>query len=192
MRSLRFIGFAAVGVAALALSACTTPAQPQSSDPAPVASITPQAGTGENVPDATEQTKTPPATPTCESLIPNSLVTQLDELGWTFQQSQIYGVDGPLAASIQCIWGKVSETSSEAAQVYGWSPIDDATAVAMQEMLVAQGWTKEVEGKTVYITAGSRSPSLDADGYGMTYKFVAGELTYADTKQGLLLIQAPR
>lgn len=178
---------ALLAAATLSLAACgpqQTSAKPSTESAGPT--VTAQPGTGETIPSQE------PTTPTCENLISDTVVKQYQDVGFTAQQSQIYGVDALLPDSIQCTWGDNSETSTEAVLVYGWSPIDAATAQAMQESLIAQGWTKEVDGDNVYITAGKRSPILDENGYGMTYLFGDGWLSYADTKQGLLLITWPR
>lgn len=184
-----FVG-AALLAAAASLTACSgpAPAPPQTSQPSQT--ITPQPGTGTNVQEPEESAE--PEAATCENLLPPTLITQFEDMGWSFQQSQLFGVDAPLPDSVQCTWGDYESHSSEAVQIYAYSPIDEATAIAMQDALVAQGWTREDDGETVYITAGDRSTVVDENGYGMTYKFVAGAVTYADTKQGLLLVQWPR
>ena len=57
------------------------------------------------------------------------------------------------------------------------------------------GLTKDLAADTagVYVT---ESPSTviapDENGYGITYLFADGQVTVADTKQGLLLIEWPR
>lgn len=185
----RVAGIAALLIAAATLTACAAP-QPKPAATAPAPTITPQEGTGSNVPEPDETAE--PSVATCENLLPATLVEQFEEMGWTYQQSQLFGVDAPLPDSIQCTWGDYESHSSEAVQIYAWSPIDDATATGMQEALVAQGWTLERDGETVYITAGDRSSAVDENGYGMTYMFVDGSVSYADTKQGLLLLQWPR
>ncbi|MGF3054102.1 hypothetical protein ACQUSY_09110 [Microbacterium sp. YY-03] len=184
-------GIAALLLAAASLAACSAPAPapaPSTEQPAPT--ITAQPGTGSNTAPPEETAE--PEVATCENLLPETLITQFEEMGWSYQQSQLFGVDAPLPDSVQCTWGDYESHSSEAVQIYAWSPIDEATATAMQDALVTQGWTREVDGDVVYITAGDRSAVVDENGYGMTYKFVEGSVTYADTKQGLVLVQWPR
>lgn len=187
----RTAGTATLLLLAGALAACSSPTPaPATSTSAPAPTITAQPGTGSNT--APPEPTADPEAATCENLLPATLVTQFEEMGWSYQQSQLFGVDAPLPDSIQCTWGDYASHSSESVQIYAWSPIDDATATAMQDALVAQGWTREVKDDVVYITAGDRSTVVDENGYGMTYKFVEGSVSYADTKQGLVLLQWPR
>ena len=187
----RIVSLGALTLTAIALAGCSAPAPtPAPATTAPQPTITAQAGTGENTPEPTQPAQ--PDDVTCENLLPETLITQFEEMGWSYQQSQLFGVDAPLADSVQCTWGDYESHSSEAVQIYAYSPIDEATAVAMQDALVAQGWMREDAEDVVYITAGDRSAVVDENGYGMTYKFVPGSVTYADTKQGLLLVQWPR
>lgn len=170
----------------LALAGCTPDAEPAATDePAPT--VTAQGG--ENALGETEAPKPPtqPENLSCDTLIPQSLVDQYTEMGWSSQKSEIYAADAPLAGSIMCTWGDYAKASSDAVQMYGWGIIDDATATAMQQALVDQGWDKETDGARVYITT-DRSTDIDDDGYGNTYVFYNGTVTYADTKQALLLV----
>ncbi len=186
----RTIGVTALLFCAAVLAGCTAPSPAPPATPEPAPTITAQPGTGSNTAEPEEPAE--PEVPTCDTLLPATLVAQFEEMGWSYQESELFGVDAPLPESIQCTWGDFESRSSEAVQIYAWSPIDSTTATAMQDALVAQGWTREVDGETVYITAGDRSTVVDENGYGMTYKFVAGSVSYADTKQGLLLLQWPR
>ncbi len=78
-------------------------------------------------------------------------------------------------------------------QIFGWAPIDDATAQQAEKDLVASGWKLERDATGDYVTEnpdwlGGRG----ADGYGLTYLFGDGWVKFADTRQSLLLVETPQ
>jgi len=184
-----------LGIAALAfsLAACapepdpTDPSAPQTSAPADPGE--PQS-TGEPA-DEGGDPSTPAADPTCETIIPASVVDEFEKVNWTSREDEFRVGATIVPDGIQCVWGDMT-VASDHVQIYGWAPIDADAAAALQAELESQGWLREEEGSTVYITEDpAYALSTDEDGYGMTYEFGDGWVTLADTKQGLLLVKWP-
>ncbi|MTE24753.1 hypothetical protein [Microbacterium sp. ZXX196] len=144
-------------------------------------------------PAAEEATETPTPDPTpvemsCDTIVPTTFSSRLGELGWSAREEPFRIGEHVFDDGIQCIWGD-AETGSEVAQMYGWAPADADTAAEMQEYLEAQGWIREEDGDTVYITENpDYALAVGDDGYGMTYRFRDGTIALADTKTGLELV----
>ena len=78
-------------------------------------------------------------------------------------------------------------------QIFGWAPVDDATAVSARNELVASGWQVEVDADGTYVTENPEwLGGRGVDGYGLTYLFGEGWVKLADTRQSLILVDAPR
>lgn len=178
----------AVGLVLLvtALSACSGPAGPQ---PAP--STTP--GTpAPTLPPASE----PPPSPetaatelTCESMISPGTVTALTDAGWTAQPKEFVVGGVEFAEGLLCFWADYS-VASDHGQLYGWAAVDSGDAATAQAGLLAEGWKREDGADGVYFTEDPQyAMGTDDDGYGMTYLFGDGWVKFADTKQGLILIE---
>lgn len=179
--------------AALVLAGCAAPAP----EPAPAAeapsSAAPAAGVETPAPAASPSgSATPPADPTCENIIPQATADDFKSLGWTSQEDQFRMGATALDDGIQCKWGD-TKIASDRVQIFGWAPIDDATAKTAQKDLVAAGWKVEQDADGVYVT---ENPDWlngrGADGYGLTYFFGDGFVKLADTRQSLILVQSPR
>ncbi len=179
------------GLAALtiALSGCATGATP-----APTESVVTTAPTPTETAAATS---TPIAEPTsdavtCDTLVAEDVVADLSAKGWTFKEEPFTAGSLTLEGGLQCMWADFT-TASGNLFLFGWSPVTAEEAEEAQEQLVADGWTVEqADGGGVYVTEdGTRAPTVDEDGYGMTYEFGDGWVTVADTKQNLLLIERP-
>lgn len=169
------------GAAALALSLAACAPEPDAGGaPTPGAS------------DAAEgQTPTAAAEPTCETIIPADVVSQFDELGWTASEQDFHIGTLVVPDGIHCVWGDHS-VASDQVQIYGWAPIDDATAAEAQASLEEQGWIREEADGTVLLTEDPAYAIVtDDEGYGMTYEFGDGWVRLADTKQGLVLVGWP-
>ena len=153
-----------------------TEAPPAASRPtdAPAASTTP-------TPDA-------PA-PTCETLIPESLVEEFESHNWSYKQDALRVGSMTLREGLQCVWGDYS-IASDNVQIFGWAPISASEAHDARVELLGSGW-QVVEGEDDYITENPETAVATHDGYGMTYQFGDGWVMFADTKQGLVLIQRP-
>ncbi|WP_407358321.1 hypothetical protein LTA6_003419 [Microbacterium sp. LTA6] len=172
---------------ALVLTACagaptdtgTTPT-PKASEPAAEASAEPVT------------TPTPAATsaaPTCETMVSQGTVEALTDEGWTagVKEFNIGGV--PLPQGLLCFWADYT-VASDHGQLYGWSQISASDADKAQAALLADGWQREDSSEGVYITEDAEhSMGTDEDGYGMTYLFGDGWVKFADTRQGLILIE---
>lgn len=190
MLAPRILGTAtALVLSAVMLAACAgTPEAPEETQP--VATPDETAG-GE--PD-TEPTPEPTAAaePTCDTLIGASVVADFESLGWTFQESPMYIGGTQVDEGIQCMWADFEGPAGDHGQIFGWAPISETESAAAQEELLTQGWVREDDEAGVYITESPETTiSADENGYGMTYYFTEGQVTVADTKQGLLLIEWP-
>ncbi|WP_345802955.1 hypothetical protein AAIB33_07705 [Microbacterium sp. AZCO] len=184
----RFVAIGTIAATALLASACSSPAPEPTPEPTKTVEVTPTAGP--------EATPTPtadagaPDTPTCETIIPKATVADFTSLGWDYLSDpfSVGGVD--LADGVQCIWGDFNTGS--APQIFGWAAITKAKAQTAQDALVAEGWRVEESPDGVYVTQSTDdATATDAEGYGLTYLFGDGWVKYADTKQGLVLIEWP-
>ncbi|GAA2012527.1 hypothetical protein [Microbacterium ulmi] len=188
--SLR-LGAAALVIAATAVFAtgcATTPQAAPTEDSAPAPTQTDAAPEGTATPDAPES----PADPTCETLIPPATVADFEAVGWTVQPDAFWIGSLEIPGGVFCRWGDFS-TASDHMQMFGWAPISADDAKSVQEELVAGGWRKEEASDGVYITESPDTAlTTDDEGYGLTYLFRDGSVTFADTKQGLLLVEWPR
>lgn len=183
----RALAVAVVVAAAVTLAGCasaspapTATATGRAQQPQPTATVS---GSGDN--------PTPAGDPTCDTIIPASTVDTFEKAGWVSREDPFFIGNIELPGGIQCTWGD-AKVASDQVQVYGWAPI---TAEQVQEVtseLVDSGWKKFTENDVTYITAtGDMILNADDQGYGMTYAFGDGHITFADTKQGLLLVEWP-
>ena len=130
--------------------------------------------------------------PTCETIISPATAADFDSLGWTVLADRFVVASVSLPDGIQCVWGDFS-TATDHVQIFGWAPITQTQAEIAESELVAEGWTREESDHGVYITENPDTAiALDEDGYGLTYLFGDGWVKYADTKQGILLVEWPQ
>jgi len=191
MPATRLLGtVAALALSALALTACSggpeaTPDPTTSSTPTTAA---PQPSTSSG------PAPTADADPTCESLISDSLVADYEKIGVTSQESPLYIGSQQIDSGILCMWANFDQPAGDSGQIYGWAKLSDDESEAAQEELLAEGWVREdAADGGVYITESEDTALVtDDEGYGMTYLFTDGQVTVADTKQGLLLIEWPK
>lgn len=128
--------------------------------------------------------------PTCETIIPETTVAEFESIGWSARAEPfiIGGVEVP--DGVQCVWANFEGPASDQLQMFGWAPIDDASAAEAQERLQSEGWTIEEAAEGVYVTEPAETAvATDEDGYGITYLFASGSVKIADTKQSILLIE---
>jgi|UPI000364E735 hypothetical protein len=191
MLATRLFGTAAaLALSALALTACS--GSPEAA-PEPTSSSAPTTSAPE--PSASSAPKpTTAATPTCKTLISDSLVADYEKLGVTSQESPLYIGSQQIDGGILCMWANFDQPAGDSGQIYGWAKMTDAEADAAQEELLAEGWVREdAAAGGVYITESHDTALVtDDQGYGMTYLFANGQVTVADTKQGLLVIEWPK
>lgn len=191
MPSPRILGAAVVlALSALAMSACSSPEPPAPEvttnattppPPAPEPSATPE-------PDPASA-----ADPTCETLISESVVADYESVGWSARAEPFFIGSTEVAGGLRCVWADFNSPAGDHGQMFGWAEISAAQAAEAQESLVAEGWTREQSDEGVYITESPNTAiATDEDGYGMTYLFGDGWVRFADTKQGLLLIEWPK
>lgn len=172
--------FALGAAALLALAACTT------SEPGEDALPSGEAPTAAPGDEAAE------AELACDTIIRPELVEQLYGLGWDVLEETFMIGPTEIDGGIQCKWGDF-ETTNESLQLYGWAPIPPADAEAAQTELADQGWLREDEGDTVYLTENPEFVMFpDEEGYGVTYRFGDGWVTLSDTKAGLAAVHGPR
>lgn len=156
----------------------TTPT-PRAPKPSPSATATPVA----------TPTAEPAASPTCDTIVSAGTVQALTDQGWTFEEKEFVIGDVALADGLLCFWADYT-VASDHGQLYGWSKISPEDAAQAQSSLLNDGWTREDGPDGIYITENPQfSMGTDEDGYGMTYLFGDGWVKFADTRQGLILIE---
>lgn len=176
---------------ALALAGCSASGPPETA-PSVAATASGPAVDGSAPTDSPEPEDEPSIAPTCENIIPKTLVDNFTSVGWTSQEDQLRVGATPLDGGIQCKWGDQS-IASDRVQIFGWAPIDDSTAAQAVSDLTAAGWKVEKDSDGTYVT---ENPDWlngrGVDGYGLTYLFGDGFVKFADTRQSLLLVESPR
>lgn len=179
----------ALGIAALLLTGCGGAA-----DPVPTATVGGDAASTAPTGTQPSPSATPSATvaaATCDSIIAPDLRDELGTQGWTFKETPFAAGGVTLDKGLQCTWADYRVASGNL-MLFGWAPLTVDQAAAMQRGLEAEGWLREEDGSGVYITEDPmQAPTIDDNGYGMTYQFGDGWVTVSDTKQNLLLIQRP-
>ncbi|PKI91869.1 hypothetical protein CW368_03170, partial [Actinomycetales bacterium SN12] len=135
-----------------------------------------------------DETPTPGAEPTCKTIITPGTVDALTDQGWTAKQEELRIGETLVENGLLCMWADFS-TASDHGQMYGWGTLDARTSDVAQSNLKRDGWLRSTEGDVVYFTEDpAYAIATDDDGFGMTYEFGEGWVKFADTKQGLLLI----
>jgi hypothetical protein len=182
---------AALVLALTATLATACAASPQA-EPQPTGS---HSATPGSTPQPSTQPTTAPtasADPACETIVPESVVSDFQSIGWSARTDPFYIGDTQLQGGLQCVWANFEGPAGDHLQVFGWAPITADQAKKAEDDLVAQGWTRETSVDGVYITEDrSTAIAVDDQGYGMTYLFGDGWVKLADTKEGLLLISWP-
>ncbi|WP_431073061.1 hypothetical protein [Microbacterium phyllosphaerae] len=126
---------------------------------------------------------------TCDTIVSAGTVQALTDAGWTFEEKEFVIGDVTLSEGLLCFWADYT-VASDHGQLYGWSEISADDAAQAQSSLLSQGWTREDGSDGIYITENPQfSMGTDEDGYGMTYLFGDGWVKFADTRQGLILIE---
>jgi len=172
--------------AVLLLTSCAAP------DPTPPPSSSPSLSAEPTTPATTQpadvETPTPGADPTCKTIITPGTVDALTSQGWTAKQQELRIGETLVPEGLLCMWADFS-TASDHGQMYGWGALDARTSDVAQSNLKRDGWLRSTEGDLVYFTEDpAYAIATDEDGFGMTYEFGDGWVKFADTKQGLLLI----
>jgi hypothetical protein len=186
-RAGHVLGATALAMATLLLAtACAAP-----SDAAPDAGTPTPNATSPSPTPLVSPTETAAAEPTCETIIPASIIEEFEGVGWTARAEQFRVGDITIEQGIQCVWGDFT-VATDNVQIYGWAPISEADARDAQDQLVAMGWRREstADGEIVTESADT-TVATDDEGYGLTYLFGDGWVKHADTKQGLLLVVWP-
>lgn len=190
MRSRTFsrtlLAVAAAGALALLTACAPSAAAPDAPDAAPTQTEKPSVAPVTPVPDA------PAAAPTCETLISKTTVDALTAEGWTVEKRDFTIAGDVISGGMQCFWADFS-VASDHGQLYGWAPLTEDRANTAIDRLIAEGWLREDSDRGIYVTVDPKFAfATDEDGYGMTYLFGDGWVTLSDTKQGLVLIEAPQ
>ena len=183
----------AVTVASLTLAACSTTPEtvvtedalpsPNATSPEPTATVEPSEDSAEPV---------SAETPTCEGIMPASLIAEFEAEGWSVEEDvfRVAGIE--LADGVQCLWGDFT-IASDHVQLFGWAPITSEQSGTAQGELVASGWHSEQDARGVIVTeSADTAVATDDEGYGLTYLFGDGWVKYADTKQSIALVEWPR
>lgn len=169
-----------------ALTACAAPAEPAAS-PTPKAS---EAGAASSpAPAASTAPETPATELTCESMISPGTVTALGDAGWTAQPKEFVVGGVEFTEGLLCFWADYT-VASDHGQLYGWAAVGQDEAAKAQAGLLAEGWKREDGADGTYFTEDPKyAMGKDDDGYGMTYLFGDGWVEFADTRQGLILVE---
>ncbi|GAA1648964.1 nitrate ABC transporter substrate-binding protein [Microbacterium flavum] len=185
----RLAALAPLALAALLLAGCSGGAAPD-----PTATVGTGAPTTAPPVAGTDPTSSPDATApgvTCDALVIPDLHAELVEKGWSFKETPFAVAGVTLDDGIECTWADFAKPSG-ALLLFGWASLTGDQATTIQRSLEQQGWKRESDGENVFLTQdASQAPTVDENGYGMTYEFGDGWITLSDTKQNLLLIQRP-
>lgn len=169
----------------VALTACAAPTE---SAPSP----TPDAVAPTSVPAPEPASSSEPEHPadlTCESMISAGTVSAFTDTGWTAKPKEFVVGGVKLTDGLLCFWADYS-VASDHGQLYGWAALSPEEAAEAQAGLLDEGWKREDGTDGVYFTEDPQyAMGLDDDGYGMTYLFGDGWVRFADTRQGLILIE---
>lgn len=191
--SLPRLGAAALVLAAAAVLTTACSATPEPAESASGAPTTP-APVETTAAPVTEPTAGPIAAPACDELVSESAVSTYEEYGWTSQQDVFRVGSLELDDGVICRWADFT-TASDQIQMFGWAPITESDAASARDELLDSGWI-EIEGTASSSVLITENPdyaiSLDEEGYGQTYEFGDGWVTFADTKQSLLMIERPQ
>ena len=180
---LAFSALAAV----LLLASCSAP--DPTPTPTPPASTSVEPTTAVTTAPVDDATPAPGAEPTCKTIITPGTVDALTSQGWTAKQEELRIGETLIEDGLLCMWADFS-TASDHGQMYGWGALDARTSDVAQSNLKRDGWLRSTEGDLVYFTEDpAYAITTDDDGFGMTYEFGDGWVKFADTKQGLLLIE---
>lgn len=184
----RFPLAAGVLLAALSLTACGGAS-------APAETPTPSAETPAEIPQAEvtsapeTQTPTPGEPLTCENMISAVTIEALTAQGWTYKEQPLMVGELTVDGGLRCDWSDYT-TASDHGQMYGWGPITEQAARTAESSLERDGWLRSSEDGSTYLTEDpAYAIAKDDEGFGMTYEFGDGWVKFADTKQGLLLIE---
>lgn len=147
----------------------------------------PQGGPAQSLPpaEATQQPSDPDAEPTCETILPESLVTEFQSLGLTaIEEPFSFGdpATTSLPEGVMCTWGNPEIATDHGVQLFGWAPLDDAGKQKWSTFLEEQGWTRTEGDGFLYLS----DPYEGVEG--VTYAFGDGFVILADTKQGVTLV----
>jgi hypothetical protein len=176
----------AAAVLLLALGGCSAPANPDVT--ATVAETTAAASPVPTAPDPSGSA----AAPACDTIVSESLVDTLTAEGWTFREEPFIVGDETVPDGLTCTWGDFT-VASDHVQIFGWAPTTAAQQDTIRGQLLTRGWRLVEQNGTVYVTESAETAvATDDEGYGMTYQFGPGWIRFADTKQGLLLVEWPR
>lgn len=178
-------------IVGLALAGCAAAAD----DPAPSAPVTSAPGVSAGDGQAAAPTDDPTPTGvaaadvTCENLVTAATIDTFDEAGWTPSEAAFTIGATELEGGIRCTWSEPDVESNDL-MIFGWAPIDGETATTLEAELAAGDWRLEDSADGVVLT--EMNPlTADPDGYGYTYLFGDGWVTFADMKQNLVLIERP-
>jgi len=178
-------------LAALSLTACSGGSPSPTTSPPPTTDSTTQTPRATVTTGPIEQTPTPSTGEplTCEDMISAATVDALTSQGWTFKEQELRVGEIPVDGGLLCSWADYT-TASDHGQMYGWGPISEQLARTAESALERDGWLRSSEDGNTYLTEDpAYAIAKDDDGFGMTYEFGDGWVKFADTKQGLLLIE---
>jgi hypothetical protein len=145
----------------------------------------PQAGQGTSTPAPSAEPSGPGAEPTCETILPESLVAEFTEYGLRAVEEP-FSFGDPATTSLpeglMCTWGNPELATDHGVQMFGWAPLDPAGRDKWSAFLQEQGWIRSEGGDLLYFS----DPFEGVDG--VTYAFADGYVVLADTKEGVTLV----
>lgn len=170
-------------IALIALAGCSAPAPEDTAAPPDAVPSSPVA--------TPQETASEPALPdpTCENIIRQASLEELQSQGWQYQQEPFVIGDDQIDGGVSCTWTNAAEPGGNVLQ-FGWAPLTAEETTTAERGLERQGWIREQGTDGVYLTEDPAfALNLDADGYGMTYFFGEGYVQVADVKQGLVIVE---
>ncbi|MFT4214116.1 MAG: hypothetical protein QM622_04995 [Microbacterium sp.] len=174
------------------VTGCASSAEPEPTET--VTAQSPSAPASEPTPEPSD-TETAvaidPTSVTCENLVVEEVLAEFDAQGWTAESTPLTVGGQTLDVGLECSWADYEEPSGNL-MIFGWGLLTAEQAEAASAQLVSEGWLREESDDGFYITEDpEQAPTLDENGYGMTYQFGDGWVIVSDVKEGLLLINRP-
>ncbi|KTS70084.1 hypothetical protein NS206_02015 [Microbacterium testaceum] len=188
-------------VAALGLSACTTPAgqideagaatMPPSSSPTASAPVSPDVAPS----SSTEPSAIPASFASCDETVTSEFRAELADLGWVGWNmvGQEIGHSpfdafpgGAPVGQLSCRFGAGPDVATDNVLDLAWAPIDGSAATSAQEYLADAGFERlDVPEGVQWALRGESGGWADAEGWGQTYLFTGTDVRWAQVRDDL-------
>lgn len=181
----------AAGLTVFAFTGCASPAMPDggtATAPAPTGSAAPAPDPAAS---PSNGATADPVRATCDDIVDTDTLAQLNEQGWTYEQTQLEIAGTTIPDGISCMWADFTVPSGDLL-IFEWGPVTAEQAETITAALVAAGGTVIPDAEGDYVTEDpEQSLVTDENGYGFTYQFGDGWVAGGDTMQTLLLVHHP-